>query len=554
MLAQSLPMLMRPAYILPAALLALPWLWPFTYGPTAAVEPYLVAMAAAALLLVLWPGAVPAPGAAAIAAAGWLAAAMASSVIALLQYFHLEAPLFPWIDGSVPGQAFGNLRQPNLLATLLVMGLFSLRWWFAHATRRGVAVRVAALAAAVLLLTALAATASRVGMVELVLLALLALVWARAEGRLRRQGLVAAAALVSLVGYTAATALHAGMWELALPPLLAFVWALAERRLRKPALIVAAVLTFYALAALVLPWLLQHWQGVTGRDLLDRLEHAESTCGSRKILWRNVLHLIAQQPWTGWGWGRLIYAHYITLYDGPRFCHILDNAHNLPLHLAVELGVPAALAACALALVLIWRGRPWAETDPARQLAWGVLGAIALHSMFEYPLWYGPFQVAALLCAVVLLWRPGLPAFAFFGARHALAVLLLAACAYAGWDYHRISQIYLPESERAGQYRDDPLAHAQNSWLFAGAVRFAELTLETPTRANAAWMLPMALQTLSYSPEQRVIERVIESASWLGQDRLALAHMARYKAAFPKDYQAWRARNRPLQEGADERP
>jgi len=41
---------------------------------------------------------------------------------------------------------------------------------------------------------------------------------------------------------------------------------------------------------------------------------------------------------------------------------------------------------------------------------------------------------------------------------------------------------------------------------------------------------------------------VIESASWLGQDALALAHMARYKAAFPKDYQAWSARNRKAQE------
>ena len=491
-------MFTRPAHILAAALLALPWLWPFTYGPTAAVEPYLVSAVVAALLLALWPRS---GHTAAIAAGGWLAAALVSSVIGLLQYFHLEARLFPWVDGSVPGQAFGNLRQTNLLATLLVMGLLALRWWCVRVARPNMAARIAALAAAALLLTALAATASRVGMVELVVLALLALWWAFIEGRLR-----------------------------------------------KPALIAVAVLAFYALAALALPWLLQHWQDVAGRDLLDRLEHAESTCGSRKILWRNVLHLISLHPWAGWGWGRLIYAHYITLYDGPRFCHILDNAHNLPLHLAVELGVPAALAACALALWLIWRGRPWAETDPARQLAWGVLGAIALHSMVEYPLWYGPFQIAALLC-VGLLWRPRAFSGAWMaGARVALAALLLAACAYTAWDYRRISQIYLQPSERAPEYRDDPLAHARHSAVFAGAVRFADLTMQTPTRENAAWMLPLALQSLTYSPEPPVIERVIESASWLGQDDLALAHMARYKAAFPKDYRAWSARNRQAQE------
>ena len=53
----------------------------------------------------------------------------------------------------------------------------------------------------------------------------------------------------------------------------------------------------------------------------------------------------ASSPWLGWGWGELDYAHYATLYDGPRFCDILDNAHNLPLHLAVELGIPGRDAA-----------------------------------------------------------------------------------------------------------------------------------------------------------------------------------------------------------------
>ena len=61
--------------------------------------------------------------------------------------------------------------------------------------------------------------------------------------------------------------------------------------------------------------------------------------------------LIAQKPWLGWGWGELDYAHFITLYPGARFCDILDNAHNLPLHLAVELGVPLAVVLCGGGLV-----------------------------------------------------------------------------------------------------------------------------------------------------------------------------------------------------------
>lgn len=41
---------------------------------------------------------------------------------------------------------------------------------------------------------------------------------------------------------------------------------------------------------------------------------------------------------------------------------------------------------------------------PCWQMAWMILSVIGLHSMLEYPLWYGPFQLTVLLC-LVLLWR-----------------------------------------------------------------------------------------------------------------------------------------------------
>ena len=75
-------------------------------------------------MLPLWPR--DAAQGARVAAAGWLAAAAVSAWIALLQYFDLEAPLHPWVNIAQPGQAFGNLRQPNQLATLLMMGVLAL--------------------------------------------------------------------------------------------------------------------------------------------------------------------------------------------------------------------------------------------------------------------------------------------------------------------------------------------------------------------------------------------------------------------------------------------
>ncbi|MDR2156125.1 MAG: Wzy polymerase domain-containing protein [Burkholderiaceae bacterium] len=472
-------------------LLTLPWLWPYTYGPSAGVEPYLASAALAAVALALWParGAV---GDARVAAWAWLAAALASSLIALLQYFDLETPFYPWINIAEPGRAFGNLRQPNQLATLLVIGALALRGLVQDGR---LSWRLAAGLCA-LLVAALAATASRVGLVEL----------------------LACGALLS--------------W-----------WARGAKHGRRAVLAVGGAAALYALAVLALPVLAQMTEGIVGRDMVERLRTAESTCGSRLILYDNVLHLIGLKPWTGWGWGELDYAHYITLYDGPRFCHILDNAHNLPLHLAVELGVPAALLACALAAWLIWRGQPWAEAQPARQLAWGVLLAIGIHSLVEYPLWYGPFQIAVAIC-VWLLWatRAGAEARALTPRpwpRLTAAALMLCAIAYAGWDYHRISQVYLPAEQRSVAYRDNPMAQARKSRLYAGAVRFAEVSSQPVTRDNADWTLQAALQALHFSPEPRVIIKVIESATLLGQDDLARTHLARFRAAFAREHQAW---------------
>lgn len=481
---------------------ALPWLWSLTAGPSAATVPYLASIGIGALLLALWPTAERQHGAVMIAS-GWLAAAVASSLIALLQYFNLEAPFHPWISIAQPGQAFGNLRQPNQLASLLIIGLLALRWLLQ--CRRITAPHASWIAA--LLLTALAATASRVGLVELLVLGAVALWWARGLPNQRRRLAVAGAALV-----------------------------------------------IYLAAALILPALIENTQGIAGRDVIERLRTAESTCGSRITLWSNVLHLISLKPWFGWGWGELDYAHYITLYDGPRFCHILDNAHNLPLHLAVELGAPIAVMACALVAWLIWRGKPWAEQDSARQLAWGVLAAIGIHSMVEYPLWYGPFQIAAIL-SIWLLWRPSVSVgiTARFPVRQAAAAALLAAVAYTGWDYHRISQLFLPYEERSSLYRFDAQAHAQRSWLFADVVRFAKVTTTPVTPKTAEWLLPSALAALHFSPESRTAIKVIESAALLGKNDLALAHMARFRAAFPVEYQEWaknlRQSGRPALDG-----
>ncbi|WP_171016055.1 Wzy polymerase domain-containing protein [Ramlibacter sp. 2FC] len=522
-------------------LLAL-WLWPFAGGPSPAVQPMLFGLLVAALLwflaapqgrvlsgLVLALSALAAASAltaplvwagtlvgglmvcagyaatqageqgrgAHLLAWAWLLAGLLSSFMGLMQYAGVGAALAPWINATEVGQAFANLRQRNQFASLTNIGLVAGLYLAASPAQRKQAVLLTLGAA--LLAAGNAASGSRTGLVQLAVVLVLAGGW----GALRR-------------------------------PL--------QRRM-----LVVAVLA-YGAASMALPWLAG--LGALPPGALARLASEQVDCASRLTLWRNVLQLIALRPWLGWGWGELDYAHFVTLYEGPRFCDILDNAHNLPLHLAVELGLPAAMALCGAVVWAVWRARPWRETDAARRMAWGVLAVIALHSGLEYPLWYGPFQIALGLC-LGLLW----PNAATRSASHMtstkplaswpqklLALALIAASGAAAWDYWRVSQVYLPPEARAEAWRDDPLAAVRGSWLFRDQARFAELTLSALSRENAVWTYRTASALLHYAPEPRVVEALVESAVLLGREQEALALLVRYRAAFPEAHAHWARR------------
>jgi hypothetical protein len=304
----------------------------------------------------------------------------------------------------------------------------------------------------------------------------------------------------------------------------------------------------YGLAVFALPWLLKLATGLSSDGLFGRLAE-QAGCGSRLVLWSNVLTLIGEKPGLGWGWGELDYAHFITLYPGPRFCEILDNAHNLPLQLAVELGIPAALAIGLGALWLVWRGKPWRETNALRQMAWAVLAVIGLHSLLEYPLWYGPFQIAFALC-VGMLWTSAGPASHKYQEnlsnkaiaqwlRPLIAIITIAILLAMAVSYYRVSQIYLPPEARMAAYRDDPLKQIKGIWLYRNQARFAELSTTALTPQNAAAQYAMARELLHYSPEPRMVEKLIESAVMLGYDDEAVQYLARFRAAFPQEHARW---------------
>ena len=107
-------------------LLVLPWLTPYTAGPTPNVWPWLLSALCAVLLWLFRRRLNPE-----WVAAGWVGAAVISALIGLVQYFGLAPDLSPWINQPQAGEAYANLRQRNQFATLTSIGLTALLGWLA---------------------------------------------------------------------------------------------------------------------------------------------------------------------------------------------------------------------------------------------------------------------------------------------------------------------------------------------------------------------------------------------------------------------------------------
>jgi O-antigen ligase len=432
---------------------------------------------------------------------GLLAAAVISAVLGILQYLGLARELSPWVNQPLKGDAFANLRQRNQFASLTSLGLVALLGWVAAQSKTHSMSRDG-WAVALVLLNVLAAgvacSVSRTGAMQWALVGVLIAAWCWRSAKNDAgfgKGLV---------------------WLSIAAPLLVAVWSVA------------------------MPWLALQTTGEWGASMILRVTGQTqdyAACGGRRVLWANVLALIAQHPWLGWGWGETDYAHFMTGYSSLRFCDMLDNAHDFPLHLALELGITFALAVMVLVGVWVMRRAPWRESHPWRVMAWCLLLVLGLHSLLEYPLWYGQFQMTLGL-AIGLLWAPMSLNCAAVSQEEAqgqgknqveahveaqegpmlVAAILFIGCLYAAWDFNRVGQIYRQAASRDAAYRDNPLHHAKQSWLFKNQAEFAELTTQTVTADNAAELYPQAVRLMHYSPEARVVQRVIDSGKLLGHD------------------------------------
>jgi len=408
----------------------------------------------------------------------WLISALISCAFALLQRFNLAYYMAPWINQSPVGIGFANLRQPNQFASLTSIGLIALFGLVAVSPKICRSHKWLAWSSLVFLSAGLACSSSRTG----------ALQW------------FCVSALILATAWKERNRYHPLLMQLALSgPTFLILWSFA------------------------FPWVAMQFNDEMGTSVLLRIvngAHNYADCGGRIVLWSNVLEMVAQHPWRGWGLGEADFANFVTDYRGERFCDLLDNAHNLPLHLALEFGVPFAIAFCAYATFWMLKCFKRGLVTNERRIAFGVLCVIAIHSMLEYPLWYGPFQISLGL-ALGLMPAEGtsspikksknLRALVF------LTAALFLSCLCVAWDFNRVTQIYKEPKLRDAEYRNNPMQSANQTWLFKNQIDFARLMTQTITKENAQENYDLAIRVLHYSPEPRVAQRAIESLLALGR-------------------------------------
>ena len=264
---------------------------------------------------------------------------------------------------------------------------------------------------------------------------------------------------------------------------------------------------------------------------------------SRFAIWADTLALIARQPWLGVGWGEFNFAWTLTPFP-DRPTAFFDHTHNLPLQLAVELGVPLALLVLALFAWSLWRAfaaRAARRTTPQRltlRAAFMMVLMMALHSQLEYPLWYAYFLLPTAFAWGLCLGRPGASgaaAEASFAAGTGGVVsrplwlasaLLAVGGAAALYDYSRVVPIFSPGSD--ARPLAERIAAGQRSLLFGHHADYAATTSEASSPAQA---LAASHRAVHYLLDSRLMEAWAKTFEANGDDA-----RARYVAARLKEF------------------
>ncbi len=353
-----------------------------------------------------------------------------STVVGLVQAFAPELADGFWVAATgAGGRAVGNLRQPNHLSSLLLWAMIAVVPLLR--TRR--LPWPVALPLFLLMLFGVVLTGSRTGLLGTLLLA----AWGALDRSLERR-----TRLMLVLAPVAGALLWLGMAE----------------------------------------WARLHDSVFAGEAQLRQADPSSSRFG----IWKNTLSLIAMHPWLGVGFGEFNFAWTLTPFPG-RPVAFFDHTHNLELQLAVELGLPLAALVLALLARALWEAWRAARAAPTLRAALVLVLMAALHSQFEYPLWYAYFLLPAAFAFGLCLGEPASGAASGrWPAGVAAALLLLLGSLASVADYWRVVVIFQPPAGAPSLAQR--IEDGRRSWLFGHHGDYAAATVsEHPSQVMPAF-------------------------------------------------------------------
>jgi O-antigen ligase len=286
------------------------------------------------------------------------------------------------------------------------------------------------------------------------------------------------------------------------------------------------------------------------------LNEAGRTTDLRTYIWEAAFSTFRQKPLTGYG--LFTFGRYLVLYNSAPPENPHSHAHDVPLHIAAELGL-VGLIVLGITLIMIFRAarHNWREADPRERSilmsAAGAVMAFAVHQLLDVPAMMPAIALCGLL-ALALLMTPLRPTpmtakWQKYGLGIGFIALWAVLLVSAVWE-NQLYIRYVDALDKAATRHDyagaaaqlqtvidaDPTLsfnYMQQGFLYGMAASGGDL--ESAQKGAAAYERFVALE-----PNYASAWANLGGLYWqLGEREKALAAMQRAAELAPKSWQLW---------------
>ncbi|MBA4078443.1 MAG: hypothetical protein C0508_25665, partial [Cyanobacteria bacterium PR.023] len=268
---------------------------------------------------------------------------------------------------------------------------------------------------------------------------------------------------------------------------------------------------------------------------LERISQISSD--ARLDIWRLLLSAVLEKPLLGWGWGQVSVAQHAVAASFP-YTPLTEYAHNIVLDLLVWNGV--IVGGAVVAFAFWWCIRQYANLHSAEALfAGGVILLLLMHAHLEFPLSYAFFLVPFGICVGVLESYSSGGKLGYTKPRVigiGVALVSTSILLFVGYEYLQIEEDHRTlRYEAAGYARPVPGHKAPNVALLtqqSAFLRFARTEAKPNMTAEELEAMRLVAGRYGYPP---VLFRYALALGLNGRVLDAEAELARLRALHPPE-------------------